>query len=1266
MRGALAALAAAAAQSALAAPPVLWHAQVDNDVFHSDRWYTSGVRIYRSAPLDGASPGAAFLRLPGTGEQRLDMGLVHEIYTGDGRQDPALPDRPNAARLLFSLARHDISPDTLATLGVDAGVAGPSARGEEVQDLFHRIAPAPETDWSSQVGDRADVQAVAAWSHRLGIGALPGALVVHAGGVAGTLTTFGHAGIEWRSDAPAQAANALLRFAATPPAAAKRGRAHVLRRREPSRRRAQPPARPPRRRPEARSRRGTQREPGRRGARLVAAVGRGDAGPRAGLARVRGPAFAAPLRQPRHFPPPRLSPAMGTSFVHGIRFRLLVASLVLLAIPALAAQFIARMEAFLRGAQEQDIAVTARAVASALSDRPALFPPGGGVPGDPEDEERRRIVGLFAAADPVAAASLGTAYAPSEEIERFLEIMGRRASRLWVVDTRSRVRGLSGTLREPPPARADASRTAIASWLKPVVSLVVSSPEVPAGDESKPVRSQIDRALIGVSSTYWRGTKDREVAILSAAQPVFVGDDIVGAVVVEETTASILLLRQSALENLIALTLAVCLAAFAILLVFATRLATRIRRLHAEAESAIDAQGRIRGAITLTGAKDEIGDLERTIAAVLGRLRDYNAYLEQMASRLSHELRTPVAVVRSSLDNLRSQSPEGEARVYLDRAGGGRGAALAAHLAPVRRHAPGEDAGKRGARALRPRGGRARLRRGLPHRVPRPCLRLRRARRGRGDEGRRPTRSPSSSTSWWRTRSISRPPAVPSASRFPCDGRRARLGVANDGPPIPAALLPRLFDAMVSARDEGHGRGGHLGLGLAIVRLVAAFHGGGVRAVNLPEGRGVLFEVDVPVEATPPELNLGRTTVPESRPWPESSSCSSSASSSGCVFRGFFRSQVKDDAAAGAEGGRGHGGLRALRREHAPQRGEGGGRQVHLRRPLDLQARPMTPAALASGAVAERLRPGDRAPMAATGDDTAWRTLVIFSAYRVVLALGLSGAYAFLNSLFQFGVQQPGLAVTALVAYAVASVLLVVPALLREPGISLQVTAAVFVDVLAICVLMHTSGGIRSGIGVSLLISLAAAGLITRGRLAFFHAAVAALAVLVEHAFQMWRFDAPASDFLQSGLTSMALFATAGLGWTLARYARTSETIARQRTIDLANLSQINELVIRDMQDGLLVVDPEGTIRQSNPRAAAAHRAASAGAAPAARRVLAGDRAHAGVVAARPRKLPPPAARAALQRGAGRALRRHRLGRARRPRWSSSRTWGGCGPRPSR
>ena len=132
---------------------------------------------------------------------------------------------------------------------------------------------------------------------------------------------------------------------------------------------------------------------------------------------------------------------------------------------------------------------------------------------------------------------------------------------------------------------------------------------------------------------------------------------------------------------------------------------------------------------------------------------------------------------------------------------------------------------------------------------------------------------------------------------------------------------------------------------------------------------------------------------------------------------------------------------------------------------------------------------------------------------------------------------------------------------------------------------MYASGGVRSGLGVILLVSLAAAGLITRGRLVYFHAAVAALAVLLEQTFQTWRFDAGPQDFVQAGLTSAAFFATAGLASTLARYARTSEQIAEERKIDLANLSQINELVIRDMQDGILVVDTNGGIRQHNPRA---------------------------------------------------------------------------------
>ena len=218
-------------------------------------------------------------------------------------------------------------------------------------------------------------------------------------------------------------------------------------------------------------------------------------------------------------------------------------------------------------------------------------------------------------------------------------------------------------------------------------------------------------------------------------------------------------------------------------------------------------------------------------------------------------------------------------------------------------------------------------------------------------------------------------------------------------------------------------------------------------------------------------------------------------------------------------------------------------------------------------------------------DETTWRTLAVFCGYRVVLAILVAVAFAFLNRFFNLGILAPAVVVPTLVAYTMISLVLLVPARLREPNLTIQVTAGVFVDVAAIVMLMYASGGVRSGLGVILLVSLAAAGLITRGRLAYFHAATASLAVLLEQTFQFWRNDAGPQDFVQAGLTAGAFFATAGLASALARYARTSEQIAEERKIDLANLSQINELVIRDMQDGILVVDAEGRIRQHNPRA---------------------------------------------------------------------------------
>ena len=540
-------------------------------------------------------------------------------------------------------------------------------------------------------------------------------------------------------------------------------------------------------------------------------------------------------------------------FFQSIRGKLLLVALVLLAIPFLGYRFISDMESFLREGQEQALANITRAVAATLSDRPQLFAKTQGGDGDEEALERRKILALFSSSDPETVAGLGSAYVPSEEIERILDLVARSAARIWVVDTRSRVRGLSGSLKYQagPAANRDAGNSGvIARIFRRWVELPVVDAKDDAANTSKAVTAQVDRALIGVPTAYWRYTQDKHGVILSAAQPIWVSDNIVGAVVVEETTGAIQMLKLNALENLLIITLIVFVAGFTTLLGFASRLAARVRRLRHEAETAIDAQGRIRGDIKGSGARDEIGDLSRSLSAVVRRLKDYNAYLESMAGRLSHELRTPVAVVRSSLDNLKFHVSADNAQVYIDRADDGvrRLSMLISRLSEATQLERFlQDAGREsfdlgkvvkgcveGYRAAYPdqifdlQTGAGELKiEGVPDAIAQLLDKL------------------------VANAMDFRVPGTSIDIALHKRGRQVVLGVSNQGAALPPGLAATLFSSMVSVRPEEQrskeGRVGHLGLGLYIVRLIAEFHRGEAKAENRPGNSGVTVSVVLPL-----------------------------------------------------------------------------------------------------------------------------------------------------------------------------------------------------------------------------------------------------------------------------------------------------------------------------------------------------------------------------------------------------------------------------------
>ncbi len=219
--------------------------------------------------------------------------------------------------------------------------------------------------------------------------------------------------------------------------------------------------------------------------------------------------------------------------------------------------------------------------------------------------------------------------------------------------------------------------------------------------------------------------------------------------------------------------------------------------------------------------------------------------------------------------------------------------------------------------------------------------------------------------------------------------------------------------------------------------------------------------------------------------------------------------------------------------------------------------------------------------------ETVWRSLTTFCVYRVVISVILMVSIWGFQRFQLLITASPALALWSLAIYFMAAVGLLGLASLRVPRSTLHLTGQVVVDVVSMTLLMHATGGVKSGIGLLLLVTLAASGLVARGRIAYFHAAIGALAILLEQSWQFLSLDAPAADFLQTGLLAGSYFLVAGLGYTLAKYARGAEQIAEERGVDLANLAQINELVIRDMQDGFVVVDEKGLIRQHNPQSEA-------------------------------------------------------------------------------
>jgi two-component system, OmpR family, sensor histidine kinase ChvG len=439
--------------------------------------------------------------------------------------------------------------------------------------------------------------------------------------------------------------------------------------------------------------------------------------------------------------------------------------------------------------------------------------------------------------DPVTRQAAGRLVVPSETLSSALAPLLPASTRVAVADANGWIVADAGSLGIGP-ADLYESTSERAAWIDALYRRVLETGvNLPARARQVDRLSgaPVDAALKGQRAALWFRLPDERRLLLAAAVPLAGGGTQDGALLLEQAGDRLQTLRSQALTRLLNLTLLASGLAVLASLGFAAVLGMRLRRLQRAAETSLARDGRVIAAIPDTASRDELGDVARSFATLLARLNEYTEYLRTLAGKLAHELRTPLAIVRSSLENLESEP--GRGGPYLQRAREGTDRLLSI-LGAMGAASRTEEAIRQ---AERTEFDMSEL--------------LRSTTRAYGDafpSHRFAARVPDGNCQFTGAPDLivqlldklvenavdfSAPGALIEVA-LEVQGDEHVLAVENAGAPLAEEVRGRLFESMFHQRPEGPGKP-HFGLGLYIVRLIAQAHGGEVFATNLPDGKGV-------------------------------------------------------------------------------------------------------------------------------------------------------------------------------------------------------------------------------------------------------------------------------------------------------------------------------------------------------------------------------------------------------------------------------------------
>jgi two-component system sensor histidine kinase PilS (NtrC family) len=233
-----------------------------------------------------------------------------------------------------------------------------------------------------------------------------------------------------------------------------------------------------------------------------------------------------------------------------------------------------------------------------------------------------------------------------------------------------------------------------------------------------------------------------------------------------------------------------------------------------------------------------------------------------------------------------------------------------------------------------------------------------------------------------------------------------------------------------------------------------------------------------------------------------------------------------------------------------------------------------------------RLRPDPITTSVLDSEEFAWRVLILLNVFRLTLGSMLLALFLAVTEPRIIGGTNPTLAWGALLAMLAFGVVEIWLLRHRSPSSGIQIYAQLALDLTVTTALMHASGGVSSGVGGLLIVSIGALALLVPRERSFLFAAVAALTMLGEQTLSQLQGATGTAAYAPTGILGAVIFVIAIVVQVLRHRMLETEALAEQRGVDLKNLGDLNQYIVQHLRESIVVVDGDDRLRLINESAA--------------------------------------------------------------------------------